>query len=71
LFQQNLPSAYLKDLSGTFAHNTIQPIFDVKVVRITMSGMHMVGYEIKSEDGVAVEHVQGWWAKLGEGSKPA
>jgi hypothetical protein len=62
-----LLAAYLKDLRGTFEHDTIQPIFDVKVVRITVSGMHLVGYEIKSEGGVAIEYVQGWWAKLGEG----
>jgi len=65
-----LLAAYLKDLSGRYEHNTIQPIFDVKVVKITVSGMHLVGYEIKSEDGIAIEYVQGWWAKLGEDSKP-
>jgi hypothetical protein len=38
-------------------------IFDFKVVRITRSGMHLVGYEIKVEEDGAVEYVQGWWAK--------
>jgi hypothetical protein len=58
-----LLAAYLKDLSGRYERDTMQPIFDVKVVKITRSGMHLVGYEIKVEDGDAVEYVQGWWEK--------
>jgi hypothetical protein len=62
-----LLAAYLKDISGRYERDTMQPIFDVKVVKATLTGIHLVGYEIRVVDGEAVEYVQGWWAKLGEG----
>lgn len=62
-----LLAAYLKDISGRYERATMQPIFDVKVVKATLTGIHLVGYEISVVDGAAVEYVQGWWAKLCEG----
>lgn len=59
-----LLAAYLKDLSGRYERDIMQPIFDVRVVKVTLTGLHLVGYEIQIVDGAAVEYVQGWWAKL-------
>ena len=47
-------------------------LFDVRVVKLTQSGMHLVGYQIESVpiDGPvghtvnATEYAQGWWAKF-------
>ncbi len=45
-------------------HPTLLPkLFDATVVKVTFSGMLIVGYEMSTLDGVLTEFKQGWWAK--------
>lgn len=59
-----LRAAYLEDLSGRFPRSVLTPIFDVQVVKMTPTGMHIVGFQIEADSSTATEYVQGWWAKL-------
>jgi hypothetical protein len=55
--------AYLRDPADSHGRSVQHPLFDVKVVKLTPSGMHMVGYQIEACDGTMVEVAQGWWGK--------
>lgn len=57
-------AAYLKDPQDRYGRTLIPPLFDVKVTKLTDTGMHLVGYQIEVEEGNALEYVQGWWAKF-------
>jgi hypothetical protein len=64
--------AYFTDPEDRHGRGVLFPLFDVQVVRITPSGMHLAGYQIESMpvDGPeghtvdAIEYAQGWWAKF-------
>jgi hypothetical protein len=55
--------AHLKDPADRHGRSLQHPLFDARVVKITRAGLHLVGYQIETQDGAAVEVVQGWWAK--------
>lgn len=56
--------AHLYEAGDRYKRGLQTPLLDVKVVKLTPSGMHLVGYQIESEEGAAVEVAQGWWAKF-------
>lgn len=56
--------AYLSGPGDRYRRNLQDPLFDVKVVKLTPSGMHLVGYQIETCEGATVEVAQGWWAKF-------
>lgn len=56
--------ANLKDHESRIWRDAILPLLDVRVVKMTPKGMHLVGYQIEAEGGQATEYVQGWWAKF-------
>lgn len=59
-----IPVASLKDPDSRIRRDAIIPLLDVRVVKLTSKGMHLVGYQIEAEGGQATEYVQGWWAKF-------
>lgn len=60
---RNLRVADLKQLAGSLERSALPKLFDATVVKITASGIHMVGFEIESVESVSTEYLQGWWAK--------
>ena len=56
--------AHLKDPSDRYGRSLQHPLFDAHVVKITRAGLHLVGYQIETKDGMTVEVAQGWWAKF-------
>ena len=66
---RNLRVAELKSSQGWSMEIDVLPkLFDAKVVKVTSSGMHLVGFEISSSVEVTADYLQGWWAKPVAGS---
>lgn len=56
--------AYLAEPWDRYRRGLQHPLFDVKVLKLTPAGMHLLGYQIEALSGATVEMVQGWWAKI-------
>ncbi len=62
-FGRSVRVAELHDTSPG-CHPTLLPqLFDANVVKVTASGMLIIGFELSAETGVLTEYKQGWWAK--------
>ena len=62
--------ANLRDPEDRYRRCLTSPLLDAQVTKITEKGMHLVGYQIEIEKGVAIEFAQGWWAKFMPNATP-
>lgn len=56
--------AKLRDASDRHKRLLTSPLLDANLVKLTASGLYLVGYQIEVEDGKSIEFAQGWWAKF-------
>lgn len=61
--KRNLRVADLKEVAGSLERSALPKLFDATVVKITVNGIHLVGFEIECVEMVSTEYLQGWWAK--------
>lgn len=59
-----IPVANLEDPDIRIRRDTIIPLLDVRVVKLTSKGMHLVGYQIEAEGGQVCELVRAYQLRL-------
>lgn len=60
---RNLRVANLRETACSLERSLLAKLFDATVVKITASGIHIVGFQIQSVESFSTEYLQGWWAK--------
>lgn len=60
---RNLRVAELTESYGTVTRCVLSKLFDAIVVKVTLNGLHVIGFETEIDEGGPVHYIQGWWAK--------